>query len=110
MKTKVKSNPKRAGASKRKFQVVQLKSLSADEIFLSTLKEMGKPSLVREMAVKLKNGKVISLSKKKLMALLYASASHLNKDGAIKRTAENSSTYRYSLLEWKRKYQHKQAA
>lgn len=91
---------KSKGGLTRSFKPAELRKLTADEIFLSTLKAMGRPSLVRDMATKLENGKLISKSKKKLMALLYASASHLNRDGFVKRTPVNKSMYKYSLLEW----------
>jgi len=99
---KTKKTKKSKGGLKRNAKAAKLRTLSANEIFLNTLREMGKPSLVRDMAAKLENGKLISKSKAKLMALLYASASHLNRDGVIKRTAVNDSMYKYSLLEWKK--------
>jgi hypothetical protein len=99
MKTKKTKSKK---TLRRNPKAANLRTMSANEIFLNTLREMGKPSLVRDMAVKLENGKLISKSKAKLMALLYASASHLNRDGVIKRTPVNDSMYKYSLPEWRK--------
>lgn len=83
-------------------KVVELKSLSADELFLYTLKEIGKPSLVRDMVKTIKKLKLVSATKKKLLAKFYASASHLNRDGMIKRIPINGSMYMYSLIGWKK--------
>ncbi len=94
---------------KPKVKVIELKKLPADQIFLKVLEDIGRPALVREMATKLQNGKLISKSKKKLMAMLYASASHLNRDKFVKRTPFNNSMNVYSLLSWKRQY-HKRKA
>lgn len=82
-------------------KAINLKSLTGDELFLHTLTELGKPSLVRDMVANLKDNKRISTTRKKLLAKLYASASHLNRDGVIKRTPVNGSMYEYSLISWK---------
>lgn len=85
-----------------KSKSVDVKSLTSDELFLYTLKEMGKPSLVRDMVATLKQSKQVSTTKRKLLAKLYASASHLNRDGIIKRTPVNGSMYAYRLSGWKK--------
>ena len=86
-------------------KAVDLKNLTGDELFLHTLKEMGEPSLVRDMVKAIRKTKQISISKKRLLAKFYASASHLNRDGIVKRIPVNGSMYSYSLLRWKAKKQ-----
>lgn len=84
-------------------KTINLKNLTGDELFLHTLKEMGEPSLVRDMVKVIRKTKQIAISKKRLLARLYASASHLNRDGMVKRIPINGSMYSYSLLRWKAK-------
>jgi hypothetical protein len=87
--------------NKSNQKVVQLNSFTGNELFLYSLKEMGKPSLVRDMVKSIKKSKMVAMTKKKLLAKLYASASVLNRDGMIKRTPINGHTYMYSLVGWK---------
>ena len=82
-------------------KVIKLKRFSADEVFLSTLKEMKEPSLVREMALKIKRSKLFKETKKQILTKLYASASRLNKEGTVKRIPMNKSTFLYCLKGYK---------
>lgn len=84
-----------------KTKAVDLKSLTSDELFIHVLKQIGKPSLVRDMVIAIKKSKMLSTAKSKLLAKLYASASHLNRDGKIKRKPVNKSMFIYGLAGWK---------
>jgi len=84
-----------------KAKVVRLSNMTSDELFLHTLKEIGKPSIVRDMVTIIKKGKIITMAKRKLLTKFYASASHLNRDGIIKRTAVNNNMFEYRLKGWK---------
>jgi hypothetical protein len=97
----MKNAEKSIKATLPKAKVVELKTLSIDELFLFTLKNMGKPSLVRDMVANVKKAKIVTITKKKLLTKFYACASHLNRDGMIKRMPVNGSVYMYSLLGWK---------
>lgn len=88
-----------------KPEAVNLKNMTSDALFLHILKQMGKPSLVRDMVKTIKDNKLLTIAKKKLLAKFYASASHLNRDGVIKRKAVNHSMYEYRLPGWKVKGQ-----
>jgi hypothetical protein len=103
MKTsKSKTSPvKEAKTTISRTEVVDLKSMTSDELFLHILKQMGKPSLVRDMVKTIKDQKMLSIAKRKLLAKFYASASHLNRDGVVKRKAVTKSMYMYSLPKWK---------
>ena len=86
---------------KAKTKDVNFKGLTSDELFLRVLEQMGKPSLVRDMVTTIKKSKLVSTAKGKLLAKLYASASHLNRDGKIKRKPVNKSMFIYGLANWK---------
>jgi hypothetical protein len=90
-----------ADVKKAKTKDVNFKGLTSDELFLRVLEQMGKPSLVRDMVTTIKKSKLLSTAKRKLLAKLYASASHLNRDGKIKRKAVNKSMFIYGLSGWK---------
>ena len=96
-----KSQVKTAKTTISRTEVVDLKNMTSDELFLHILKQMGKPSLVRDMVTAIKEKKMLSIAKRKLLAKFYASASHLNRDGVVKRTPVNNSMYKYSLKDWK---------
>ncbi len=91
-----------------KQKSVDLNNMTADELFLFSLKEMKKPSLVRDMVKTIKKSKLISTTKKKLLAKFYASASRLNKEGIVKRIPVNGSMYIYGLMNWKFNKNHKE--
>ncbi len=84
-----------------KSKVVDLNTLTGDELFLYSLKTMGHPSLVRDMVKSLKKTKRVSLTKKQILTRFYASASRLNALGIVKRMPVNGSMYIYSLINWK---------
>lgn len=98
-KTSKKESSSKTSASKVK--TVNLNDLTGNELFMYSLREIGQPALVRDMVKKIKGSKLVSISKKKLLAKLYASASQLNKSGLVKRIPVNGSMYMYSLLNWK---------
>ena len=102
VKSKTKEEKMTKKVIEEKTKDVDLNNLTADEIFLQTLKEIGAPSRVRDMVALLKKNKRVSIAKKKLLIKFYASASHLNRDGVVKRTPVNGSMYAYSLLGWKK--------
>jgi hypothetical protein len=85
----------------KKVVAVDLNTLTGDELFLHSLKEIGHPSLVRDMAKTIKQKKLVSLSRRKLLIKFYASASRLARLGAIKRMPINGTMYMYSLAGWK---------
>ena len=101
MKTTKKKGTIAMKHSTPKIKVVDFENLTGNELFLYSLKEAGKPSLVRDMVKTIKKLKLVSDTKKKLLAKFYASASILSREGVIKRTPINGHTYMYSLIGWK---------
>ena len=88
-------------AQARKAKAIDLNTLTADELFLHALKQIGKPAIVRDMVKELKKDESLKTEEAKLLIKLYASASLLNKVGFVKREPVNKSMFVYGMSGWK---------
>ncbi len=74
--------------------------LSSYEVFIDTLKQMGRPAMTKEIAARIKfvHPEVkFPKDKKVLMQQIYNSASYLSKEGLIVRTPVGKRLFEYSL-------------
>lgn len=70
------------------------------EMFLETLKQIGRPAMTKEIAGRFKHihpNTSFSRNKKVFMQQLYNSASYLSKEGLINRTPVGKGSFEYSL-------------
>lgn len=93
---------------------LELEVAGGNEVFLNALQTIGRPSTTREIAKKLRITnpamKKLSRNKKKFMQLLYTAASHLSKEGTVKRTKVGHRMYEYYLKNWSKANTRKVAA
>lgn len=75
------------------------KSMRESEMFLETLKHIGRPAITREIAIRYKklHPTAVPKNKARFMQKLYNSASYLSKEGVIQRHAVGGRSYEYSL-------------
>lgn len=82
----------------------QSEVINGDKMFIDTLRQIGRPSTTREIAQRLKKidpaVKKIARNKEKFMQLLYTAASHLSKEGVVKRNQVGHRMYEYALKDW----------
>lgn len=82
----------------------QRELFDADNVFMETLKKIGRASTTREVAIRLTNDdkdmkKMYRKNKEQFMQFLYTSASNLAKEGKIKRAPAGKRRFMYSIKE-----------